>query len=69
MPICSADLIARDYTNDAKSADDAESQYSDSQEDGTSLMDAYHQVLNSQVSNFDCFATKETQYRKKFTFD
>lgn len=55
MAICLAASVADNEPNDAKSADDAESQGSDSQE-GTSLMDAYKEVLNSQVSNFECFA-------------
>ena len=61
--------ISNDYRNQAKSAEDAESQWSDSQEEEASLMDAYEIVLKSQVSKFDCFATKETQYKKKFMFD
>ena len=66
LAVCLA-ISAADQTY-PKSVNDMESQ-SSSSEDGTSLMDAYKDVLNAQVSNFDCFTKTANGGNKNFKFD
>ena len=70
MAICLAASVADSKYNDSRSVDDAGvHDSSDDENVGGSLMDAYKEVLSSQVSNFDCFTKNEYDGRKKFKFD
>lgn len=68
MAICLAASMADLQQKDYQSVDDADSHES-SEQSGGGLMDAYKEVLQSQVSNFECFEEQEAKYSKHFKFE